>query len=69
MEEMGTPEQSQWWTGDPDEGWRPANLNRPRTGTWRGMGLLTSEPGIEEARLKLKGDLAGTWVPELEEFW
>ena len=33
------------------------------------MGLLISEPGIEESRLKLEGDLAGTWVPELEEFW
>ena len=30
---------------------------------------ITLEPGIEEARLKLEGDLAGTWVPELEEFW
>lgn len=30
---------------------------------------ITVEPGVEEVRLKLEGDLAGTWVPHLEESW
>jgi ABC-type transporter Mla MlaB component len=30
---------------------------------------ITLEPDVDETRLKLEGDLAGTWVAELEEYW
>ncbi len=30
---------------------------------------ITIEPAAEEVRMKLEGDLAGTWVAELEECW
>lgn len=30
---------------------------------------ITVEPGVDEVRLRLEGDLAGTWVPHLEESW
>ena len=30
---------------------------------------ITIEPEAEEIRLKLEGDLAGTWVADLEECW
>jgi len=30
---------------------------------------ITIEPEAEEVRMKLEGDLAGTWVSDLEECW
>lgn len=30
---------------------------------------ITVTPGSQEVRLKLEGDLSGTWVAELEESW
>jgi hypothetical protein len=30
---------------------------------------ITIQPEVEEVRMKLEGDLAGTWVGDLEECW